>query len=82
MSFMEDYRLGELSGVLYACDVAIPPARSAANRALSLSIIAKPSGQAALDMVRHAATLEEAAAVLRQAAALAYPKPALLQAAE
>jgi hypothetical protein len=67
---------------LYACELAVSPARSAANRALCLSTVTKPSGQAALDMVRHAATLEEAAAVLRQAAALAYPKPALMQAAE
>lgn len=79
---MDDYRSGELSGLIYAGALSVQSAAACANQSLRLAKQAPPSGGAALEMKRMARLLDDAASSFRDAADLAYPKAVLMQAAE
>lgn len=77
---MADYYGGELSGFIYAGGVSVQSAASCANNVLRLSKRVKPTGEMAREMSRIQRQFEDAAECYRQAAALAFPAPALMAA--
>lgn len=77
---MDTYYAGELSGLLYAGELATQTASSAANHVLRVSRRVKPTGDCAREMMRMARSLDDAAANYRAAAALAFPATALMAA--
>lgn len=79
---MDDYRSGELSGLIFAGALSAQSVAAVANQSLRVAKQAPPSGPGALEMRRLARLLEDAAASLKAAADLAYSGPALMQAAE
>lgn len=79
---MDDYRSGELSGLIYAAALSVQTVAAAANQSLRTSKHVAPSGSAALEMMRLARVLDDAAASFRAAADLAYPRAVVMQAAE
>ena len=79
---MDDYYAGELSGLLLGGELSAQTAASMANNVFRVSRQQKPSGDMARSMMRAARQLEAAAESYRQAAAMAFPAPVLMQAAE
>lgn len=82
MTTMDDYHMGELSGLIFGGEVSAQTASSIANNVFRAAKRQKPTGEAARSMLRAAMQLEAAAEAYRQAAARAYPAPSLVQAAE
>ncbi len=79
---MDDYRSGELSGLIYAGVMSVQAVSALANRSLNCARDVTPGGADALEMKRLARLLDDAAASFRAAANLAYPKAVKMQAAE
>ncbi len=79
---MEDFNAGEFSGFLYSGGVSSIAVSGIANQVLRKARSVKPTGDSAREMRRIARDLETAAECYRQAAALAFPAPVVLQAAE
>lgn len=78
----DDYKTGELSGLIFSGALSVQVVASIANHSLRMAKKAAPSGAAALEMKRMARLLDDAAASFRDAADLAYPRAVTMPAAE
>lgn len=80
--YMDAYSKGEMAGFLCAGIVSTGGIVAVANHVFRQSRTARVNGEDARQMLRIARELEAAAESYRQAAALAFPAPVALQAAE